>query len=78
MISIHARAKRPLLPVEGEPLPPPLTPEQIARIESLRALAAKKRRAAKALLAEDLADEAAALEKSADLADAEADGVSRA
>ncbi len=78
MISIHTRAKRPLLPDEGEPLPPPLTPEQIARIESLRALAAKKRRAAKVLLAEDLADEAAALEKSAALADVEADGISRA
>jgi hypothetical protein len=52
MISIHTRATRPLLPVEGQPAPPPLTPE-LARIEALRTLAAKKRRAAEALLAEE-------------------------
>ena len=75
MISIHTRATRPLLPTEGRPLPPPLTPEQLARVESLRALAAKKRRAAKALLAEELPDEAAALEKSAEAAESEADGI---
>lgn len=59
------------------PLPPPLTPEQLARIEALRTLAAKKRRAAKALLAEDLPDEAAALENAAALADAEAEGIQK-
>jgi hypothetical protein len=52
MISIHTRATRPLLPVEGQPAPSPLTPE-LARIEALRTLAAKKRRAAEALLAEE-------------------------
>ncbi len=51
----------------------PLTPEQLARIESLRALAAKKkRRAAEVLLAEDLPEEAGALDKAADAAEAEA------
>lgn|GEM_PF-3368317 len=77
MISIHTRATRPLLPADGSPLPPPLTPEQLARIEALRALAAKKRRAANALLAEDLPDEAAALEKAAALADAGAEGIQK-
>ncbi|MEI6278491.1 MAG: DEAD/DEAH box helicase [Verrucomicrobiae bacterium] len=75
MITIHTRATRPLLPADGQHLPPPLTPEQLARIEALRTLAAKKRRAAKALLAEELPEEAAALEKSADLADAEANEI---
>ena len=72
MITIHTRATRPLLPADGQQLPPPLTPEQLARIESLRALAAKKRRAAKALLAEELTEEAAALDQAAELAEAEA------
>ena len=75
MISIHIRATRPLLPVDGQPAPPPLTPEELARIEGLRTLAAKKRRAAKALLAEELTDEAEALQKSADLAEAQADEI---
>ena len=72
MISIHTRATRPLLPVAGQPTPPPLTPEDLARVEGLRILAAKKRRAAQALLAEELTEEAEALQKSADLAEAEA------
>jgi hypothetical protein len=76
MISIHTRATRPLLPPDdGRPLPPPLTPEQLARIEALRTLAAKKRRAAKALQAEDLPEEAQAMTQAADLADAEADHI---
>ncbi|MFA7233202.1 MAG: DEAD/DEAH box helicase [Terrimicrobiaceae bacterium] len=75
MITIHTRATRPLLPVDGQRLPPPLTPEQLARIESLRSLAAKKRRAAKALLAEELTEEAGALDKAADLAEAEAETI---
>ncbi|MFA7345756.1 MAG: DEAD/DEAH box helicase [Terrimicrobiaceae bacterium] len=75
MISIHTRATRPLLPTDGQHLRPPLAPEQLARIESLRALAAKKRRAAKALLAEELTEEAETLDKSARDADAEADTI---
>lgn len=75
MISIHTRATRPLLPVEGRPTPPPLSAEALARIEGLRSLAAKKRRAAKALLAEELTAEAEALTQSAGLAEAEADEI---
>jgi hypothetical protein len=75
MISIHTRATRPLLPADGQALPPPLTSEELARIEALRSLAAKKRRASQALLAEDLVEEAEALAKSAALADAEADAI---
>jgi len=75
MISIHTRATRPLLPVDGQPAPPPLSAEQLARIESLSTLAAKKRRAAKALLAEELTEEAEALNKSADAAEAEAEAI---
>ena len=72
MITIHTRATRPLLPEDGTPLAPPLTPEELARISDLRSTAAKKRRAAKALLVEDLPDEAAALEQAASNAEAEA------
>ncbi len=72
MISIHKRATRPLLPVDGQSAPPRLTAEQLARIENLSMLAARKRRAAKALLAEELTEEAEALIKSADAAEAEA------
>ena len=75
MISIHSRATRPLLPANGQPTQPPLTPEELARIEHLRTLAAKKRRAAKALLAEDLVEEAEALVKSALLAEEEATSI---
>jgi superfamily II DNA or RNA helicase len=75
VISIHTRATRPLLPVEGQPSPPPLTPEELARIQALRTLAARKRRAAIALLAEELTEEAGALKESADLAEEEADEI---
>ena len=75
MISIHTRATRPLLPVDGQPAPPPLSAEQLARIESLSTLAAKKRRGAKALLAEELTEEAEALNRSADAAEAEAEAI---
>ena len=75
MISIHTRATRPLLPVDGQPVPPPLTPEEFARIEGLRTLAAKRRRAAKALRDEELTEEAEALQRSADLAEAQADEI---
>lgn len=77
MLTIHTRATRPLLPADGRQLPPPLTPEQLARVEALRVLAGKKRRAAKALLAEDLVEEAAALDKAAEAAEAEANEILR-
>lgn len=75
MISIHTRATRPLLPVDGQPAQPPLSAEQLARIKNLRELAARKRRAAKALIAEDLTEEAEALNKSADAAETEAEEI---
>jgi len=75
MISIHTRATRPLLPVDGQAAPPPLSAEQLARIESLSALAARKRRAARALLAEELTEEADALNKSAEAAETEAEEI---
>ena len=58
MITIQSRAARPLIPAAGEPLRPPLTPEQLARIATLRSLAAKKHRAAEALAAAGLPEEA--------------------
>jgi hypothetical protein len=69
MVTIHTRATRPLLP-EGQPSSPPLTAEQFARIRFLRAIAEKKRRAAGLLLTEDLAEEAATLNRAADHAEA--------
>ena len=51
------------------------TPEELARIEGLRKLAAKKRRAAQALLAEELTEDAEAMKQSADFADAEANEI---
>lgn len=75
LITVHTRAARPLLPSEGEPSPPPLTPEQLVRIKELRGLAAKKRRAAKTLRAEDLPEEAALLEAAAEKAESEASAI---
>ncbi|MFP4204387.1 MAG: DEAD/DEAH box helicase [Opitutales bacterium] len=72
MIHIQTRAARPLLPAEGQPLPPPLTAEELARIKELRTTAAKKQRAAKALAAEELAEEAEAFTKAAEQAEKEA------
>ncbi len=75
MISIHTRATRPLLPLGGRPTPPPLSPEELDRIEGLRTLAARKRRAAQALLAEEPIEEAEAMKNSAHLAEIEADEI---
>jgi hypothetical protein len=72
MITIQSRAARPLIPAAGEPLRPPLTPEQLARIATLRALAAKKHRAAEALTAADLPEEAEPLLAAAREAEAQA------
>lgn len=74
LITIHARATRPLLGITGESLPP-LTQEQLAEIESLRVLASKKRRAAKALLAEELDDDAKLLILAAEKAEARASAI---
>lgn len=68
MITIHARAKRPLLPEEGRAV---LSPEQLQKIQDLRALAEKKRRAAKALTDAGLPDEAAPHLQAAEQAETE-------
>lgn len=75
MITIQTRATRPLLPLDGRPALPPLTAEKRARIAGLRAAAEKRRRAAKALLAEDLREEAGALLSSAAADEAKADAI---
>ena len=75
MISIHTRATRPLLSEDGEPLPPPLSPEQLARIKELRETAATKRRAAEALLTAGLHEEAEPFKKTAQEAEIEADQI---
>ena len=77
MISIHARAKRSLLNEDGEPTPPTLTPEELARIKTLRETAEKKRRAAEALITAGLHEEAAPFKKEAQAAEAEADGIEK-
>jgi hypothetical protein len=75
LITIQSRANRPLLPAEGQPVRPPLTPEQLARIAALRALAEKKHRAAKALLEADLPEEAEPLLQAARQAESEAQSI---
>lgn len=77
LISIHSRATRPLLPPDGQAVPAPLTPAQLARITELRTLAAKKRRAAEALTAAGLADEAAPMLQAAGEAETRADAIER-
>ena len=75
MISIHTRATRPLLSEDGEPLPPPLSPEQLARIKELRETAATKRRAAEALIIAGLHHEAGPFKEAAQEAEAEANSI---
>jgi hypothetical protein len=58
MITIHTRATRPLLPADGQTASSSLTNEQEQRLGNLRAIAQKKARAAQALLAADLPEEA--------------------
>jgi hypothetical protein len=63
LLTLDARATRDLLTADpaippAPPAPPPLTPEQQARIQELTTLARRKARAAQALLAADLAEEA--------------------
>ncbi len=73
MISIHTRATRTLLPEAGDGQQPPLSPEEIAKIKSLRETAATKRRGAEALIAAGLPNEAEPFQKAAREAEMEAD-----
>lgn len=66
-ITIHTRARRPLLVPDNQPT---LSPEQLAEIRRLHEVAGKKRRAAAALQAAGLPEEAEPL--SAQAAEAEA------
>jgi len=75
MITIHSRARRPLLPDETDPAKPSLTPEQIAEITSLRETAEKKRRAAAALETAGLPDEAVPMHEAAKEAEARASSI---
>jgi hypothetical protein len=69
MITIHTRANRPLLP---DPARPVLTAGQLEKIRTLRATAEKKRRAAAALQAAALPEEAEPLTQAAEQAEAQA------
>ena len=77
LLTLHPRATRDLLAADpatppAPPPPPPLSPEQKARLTALRDLARRKARAAQALLAADLPDEAEAPLQAAALAHAQA------
>ena len=72
LISIHTRAKRSLLTEDGDSRPPPLTPEELARIKALRETAEKKHRAAEALIVAGLHEEAEPFKKEAQEAETEA------
>lgn len=77
MLTLHARASRPLLDADAArppipPGPPPLTPAQQARHDQLRDLARRKARAAQALFSADLVEEALPSLRAAALAHAQA------
>jgi hypothetical protein len=72
LLTLHARAVRPLLASSDGADKPKLSEEQRAKIDSRRALALRKARAARALLAADLADEAVPALREAVLAQAQA------
>jgi len=79
VLTLHARATRLLFAAAGEGpgAAPMLTAEQLARVEILATLARRKARAAAALLAADLADEALPALREAALAHAQAAAVRR-
>jgi hypothetical protein len=79
LLTLHARVTRPLLEraVTGADGPPPLTPEQQARINALNASGQRKQRVAQALLAAELVDEAMAPLREALLAHAQAEAIRR-
>ena len=77
LLTLHARATRPLFDGGDGVNPPTLTEEQRAQIDSRRTLAQRKARAARALLAADLADEALPALCEATLAHAQAAEMTR-
>ncbi|MBL9207462.1 MAG: DEAD/DEAH box helicase [Opitutaceae bacterium] len=78
LLTLHARATRPLLDRQEGGHQPTLSEEQRRQVDGLRALAQRKARAARALLAADLAAEAAPALREAVLATAQAGEISRA
>ena len=77
LIEIKTRGTRALLESDDEAVPPPLTPEELAKIKELRETAATKRRAAKALTAAGLETEAAPFETAASEAESEASKIEK-
>lgn len=77
LLALHARASRSLLDVDGSPPPPALTPEQQSRIYTLNTLVRRRVRAARALMAADLADESLPPLREAALAHAQAAAIQR-
>ena len=83
LLTLDARATRDLLSADPStapeppppPEPPPLTPEQQARIQELTTLSRRKAKAAQALLAADLPDEANEPLQAAALAHAQATAI---
>jgi hypothetical protein len=78
LISIHTRATRPLLAADEGGGPPILTPEQQERARALRELSSRRARAARALLAEDLLEDATSALRGAALARLQADAIEAA
>ncbi len=74
LLTLHARATRPLLDGAN---PPPLTEGQRAQMASRRAVAQRKARAARALLTADLVEEAVAALREAALPHAQAAAIAR-
>ena len=77
LLTLHARITRPLLEAQESTAPRALTPEQQARIETLRTVVQRKARAARALFAADLADEALPSLREAALAHAQAAAITQ-
>jgi len=75
LITVNMRASRSLTTAPAQPPPPPLTNAELQRIAALRDTARKKSRGAKALLSEELTDEAAPLLRAAALAAAQANAL---
>ncbi len=76
LVTFNTRATRHLTDDSPPPTKPALTPEQLQRITTLRAFAAKKQKVAQLLTATDLADEAEPHQKAVEKALAEAAGIS--
>jgi hypothetical protein len=75
LLTLNTRATRHLTGDAQPAQKPALTPEQLERIATLRAFAAKKQKVAQLLIESDLADEAEPHQQAAEKALAEAEGI---